>query len=326
MITVKIHGGLGNQMFEYAFARALSLKNHDSLRVDPSSLYDITPREPDRYRKKYDKTWRKDVKYRSYGLADVFAINPAFNWVARIESVVKIPYVATIVNKYYPRVFGKLGVWKYIKEKGMRFDPAYFNLKGNVYLEGYFRSEKYFKDYADTIRKDFTFRHPLEDDSARLGKEIAESNSVCLHVRRGDNVWNPASQKTHLVIPMSYYEKAVAIIKERAGKDIGIYVFSDDIEWCRTNMKFDAPLTFVGDEHKGIQDGGHLQLMSLCKHFIIPESTFSWWAAWLAPSNLPRAESRGVEGLGKIVIAPDEMFKDKTIETQDMIPEGWMRI
>ena len=314
MVTVKIHGGLGNQMLEYAFGRALALRNHDDLQVDPSSLYDITVREPDRFRKKYDTTWRKGVKYRSYGLADVFSIAPRFNMMASFESTVKIPYVATVVNKYYPALFAKMGIWKYVKEKGMRFNPAMFELAGDVYLEGYWRSEKYFKDYADAIRKDFTFRHALEGDSARLGKEIAVGNSVCLHVRRGDNVWNPASQKTHLVILMSYYERAIALMKEKAGADIKLYVFSDDIAWCRENMKFDVPIEFVGDEHKGIQDGGHLQLMSFCKNFIIPESTFSWWAAWLSSNK------------NKVVIAPDVMFKDLTIETQDMIPEGWIRI
>jgi hypothetical protein len=315
MITVRIGGGLGNQMFQYAFGRALSLRMGDRLQIDPGSLYDTTPRSYEKYRK-LDKTRRRFEKYRDYGLSTAFAINPPWNLWARFAKAVPIPYFSAAMNKYYAPMLGELGYWRYVKDEAtMRFNPSFLHCSGNTYAEGFWRSEKYFKDQEDAIRKDFTFRHRLEGETAKLGDEIAAVNAVCLHVRRGDNIWNiPGSQKTHIMSPMSYYDRAMALMKEKIGRDMKVYVFSDDPTWCEENMKFDVPYAFVGDEHAGVQDRDHLQLMSLCKHFIIPESTFSWWAAWLSASK------------DKVIICPDVMFKDKILETKDIIPEGWIRI
>ena len=315
MITVKIHGGLGNQMFQHAFARALALRTNSDLKIDPGALYDTTPRGYEKYRK-LDKTRRRFEKYRDYGISTAFAIDPPWNAWAKFTKAVPTPYFSAVMNKYYGKVFGKLGFWRYVKdEPTMRFNPAFLNLTGNLYLDGFWRSEKYFADQAEAIRKDFTFRHRLEGEAAKLGDEIATQNSVCLHVRRGDNVWNiPGSQKTHIMSPMSYYDRALALMKEKIGRDFKLYIFSDDPAWCIENMKFDVPYAFVGDELAGEQDRDHLQLMSLSKHFIIPESTFSWWAAWLSQNK------------NKVIICPDVMFKDKTLETKDIIPEGWLRI
>ena len=300
MVTTKIHGGLGNQMLEYAMGRALAIRKNTELRVDPSSLFDITP--------------RKNFTVRRYALDMVFNIEPKLNFSARIARAVKIPYFATVFNKYYPIFLAKLGYWKYIKEQGMAYDPELLEFEGDAYVNGYWRSDKYFKDQGDAIRKDFIFRHALTGEAAEVAHRISATKSVCLHVRRGDNLWNPSSQKTHIMVGMDYFDKAVALMKEKIGSDMKVFVFSDGIDWCRENMKFDVAHEFVGDEHAGVEAEGHLHLMSLAKHFILPESTFSWWAAWLSSNQ------------DKVVIAPNEMFKDKTIETKDMIPGGWIRI
>ena len=93
-----------------------------------------------------------------------------------------------------------------------------------------------------------------------------------------------------------------------------IYVFSDDIEWCRANLSFGIPTMFVGDEYAGEKGEGHMYLMSKCKYFIIANSSFSWWGAWLALFK------------DKIVICPKQWFGDASIDTSDLIPESWIRI
>jgi hypothetical protein len=304
MVTVKIQGGLGNQMFEYACARALSLHQGTGLRVDPASLFDITPRK-----------WRTP---RNYALDIVFNLEPKLNLPARIQRAINIPYAATVFNKYYPRFMGKLGHWHYLNYMDNAhhpFDPSIFELRGDVYLDGYWRSEKYFKKYSDVIRKDFTFRHELEGETAKIADQIrVAKNAVCLHVRRGDNIWNKASQKTHILSPMDHFERAIAIMKQKIGDDMTVFIFSDDMPWCCENLRLHDRQVFVGEEHAGVEARDHLQLMSLCKHFIMPESTFSWWAAWLSTYK------------DKVVICPDVMFKDASIPTKDMIPEEWIRI
>jgi hypothetical protein len=300
MVTMKIHGGLGNQMFQYAMARAMSLRLGVDIRIDPSTLVDPTP-----------KKWKTP---RNYALSTVFNIDPQFNNFAKFEYAVRIPYFAIVFNKYYPRVLGKLGYWRYVKEQSEPFHPEIAAATGDLYFDGYWRTEKYFKEYADAIRKDFTFRHELEGETAKVAEDIKNSNSVCLHIRRGDNAISPVSQKTHMVAPMTYNERAFAMMKEKAGSEIKLFIFSDDTAWCRANLRFDVPYVFVGDEHAGVEARDHLHLMSLCKNFIIPESTFSWWAAWLATN--PK----------KIVISPDKLFVHNRIDTRDMIPPEWYRI
>lgn len=300
MVTIKIHGGLGNQMFEYALGRALSLRLGANLFLDPASLFDGTP--------------RRQVSKRNYVLDQVFGIKPKLVLPARLTRRVQLYYLVTAFNRYYPRVLGMLGYWRYVREKAYHFDPSILNLKGNLYLNGFWQSEKYFKEYESVLRKDFAFRHPLPKEAARMSAEMASRESVCLHVRRGDNVWSPLSRKLHPLAPVDYYRQAVAMIKAKRGADIKVFIFSDDTAWCRENLPIDADHEFVGDEYAGPEGRDHLQLMTLCKHFIIPESTFSWWAAWLSANR------------GKIVIAPREWFRDPSIDTRDAIPAGWLRI
>lgn len=300
MITTRIHGGLGNQMFEYAMGRALSLKANDSLELDPTTLFDPT-------------RWQH-LTPRTYALNIVFNIEPKLSLPSRVVRALSIPYATRVWRRYYPPLFGKLGFWKYVAEDGFPFKPELLELRGNIYLDGFWQTEKYFKGCEDVIRKDFTFRNPLAGETAKIAHDIQNSNSVCLHVRRGDAAHNPVSQIVHILAPMKYYDDAMAKMKEKLGSNMKVFVFSDDMPWCRENLKLGVPTVFVGEEHAGLEARDHLHLMSLCKHFIIPESTFSWWAAWLSSNK------------DKVVIAPDPWFKVPTIDTRDLIPENWIKV
>jgi len=302
MTVVKMEGGLGNQMFQYALGRALSLERGGPLYVDPSPLFDPTPRKAGRF---------------PYDISTVFNINPQWVFPAKIAEKVRIPYFAMRFQRDYPRILGMLGYWTYYHEREERQftrDPHVFEIKGNIYLEGWWQTENYFKSHEDVIRRDFTFRGVLEGKKAALSREISSVPSVCLNVRRGDRV--QFSHLNHLndVVSADYYRKAVSIVKQKAGRDIKIYIFSDEIDWCRKNFTFDVPHVFVDYEYAGTRFMDYLHLMSMCKYFIIPNSTFAWWGAWL--STYPN----------KMVIIPDRWNGDFAVDARDIAPLSWVRI
>ena len=122
-----------------------------------------------------------------------------------------------------------------------------------------------------------------------------------------------ASIDTRGFVRREYYDRGIALIAPRP-KYPHVFVTLDDIEWCRENLHFDCPTTVLGHEHKGYNFGNYLTLMSRCKHFLIPNSSFAWWAAWLNPSS------------DKIGVCPRNWFRDPKIDASGMIPEGWIRL
>ncbi len=289
MIIVRLKGGLGNQMFQYALGRVLSLKNNTDLKLD-ISFFNLN---------------FKNITKRNYDL-NVFNIN------ANLATRYDIPFLFRLHNnKFITRSldFIRRLIRHKGQEKSFRFDPDICNLDKNVYLDGYWQSFKYFNGYEDVIRKDFTLNKDLPDNIKKLKKEIESSNSLCVHIRRGDYVGNAH----HEVVNIDYYKNGIAIISNKTIID-KIYVFSDDIKWCEENIKFDLPTMFVGEEYSGENAEGHLILMSACKNFVICNSSFSWWGAWFNQNK------------DKIVVAPKKWFNDQIINTSDLVPENWIRI
>lgn len=284
MITVRLQGGMGNQMFQYALGRVLSLKYSTPLVLDTDLL---------------GVRLYKGFTVREYEL-DLFDITARLlprhsSWIAKW---------CYFIRKFFEKVYHHKGV-----EKGFAFDPSVLELPDGVTLDGYWQSYKYFEHIADIIKKDFTLRKPLPSHIQKLREKIQSEHSVCLHVRRGDYIGNPLHDTT----TMEYYRQAIVVLVEKVDIE-HIYVFSDDIAWCREHLTFSYPVTFVGEEYSGERASGHFSLMRACAHFIIANSTFSWWTAWLGE----RAE--------KIVIAPKQWFGDKSIDTTDLIPGEWIRV
>ncbi len=293
MIITRLSGGMGNQMFQYALGRVLSIKNKTTLGLDLHDLLDRTPRHT-------------GFTFRNYDL-DLFNIQ------ASILSSKEIPWkyrsfgtgtVALLLGKVRRRLLHNKG-----KEHHVEVNTSILSLGPNTYLDGYWQSHKYFIGYEDVIRKDFSITASLSNEIQILKKEIQEQSSVCIHIRRGDYVGNAF----HEVVKNDYYHTALEILLKKI-KVEHLYVFSDDIAWCRDNLTFDQPTTFVGDEYAGERAIGHFALMRACSHFIIPNSSFAWWAAWLGESS------------EKIVIAPKQWFGDASIETNDRVPLEWIRI
>lgn len=296
MIVVRLKGGLGNQMFQYALGRVLSIKNNTELLFNIEAYEDKTPRP-----------FKNAMPVRDLQL-DVFTI------AGRVAQKSEIPWLYRMYGKgafmlcidaVRRRIFRHNA-----QELSFRpFTPRMLELGSNSYLDGFFQSPKYFEGYELIIRNDFTLKNIPGEAIRVLAEEISKHNSVCVHLRRGDYVGN----KAHEVVGMEYYKEGITYLGKNTAIE-KIYVFSDDIEWCKNNLIFEFPTTFVGQEYVGHKDEGHMYLMSRCRHFIIANSSFSWWAAWLA------------ECKEKIVVCPKQWFPDGSINTSDLLPEGWIRI
>lgn len=198
------------------------------------------------------------------------------------------------------------------KEKHVEVDPLFFDVKDNTYIEGVFQSEQYFKDFEAQIRADFSFKAQPISKNLELLEKIKTVNAVSLHVRRGDYVNNPETLKGHGVCGLDYYNKAIEIIAERVENPY-FFLLSDDIEWVTENLKLAYPFEVI-NHNKGEKSYEDMRLMSNCKHHIIANSSFSWWGAWLNGNT------------DKIVVAPEQWFKNPNWNSKDIIPKSWVKI
>jgi Glycosyl transferase family 11 len=292
MIIVKLMGGLGNQMFQYAFGRYLAEKHRAELKLDTRFLLDRTPRKGHRIFRNYD--------------LDIFRVQENFateQEVFHLSQRSKNPFLDKVLNKI-------LGLKRsYLLEPHFHFSETAYNAPDNIYLAGYWQAEKYFAPVQTIIREDFTYKNEMSIPAKDLLAQIKSTNSVCVNVRRGDFVTNPF----HGAFGVNYFQQADKIIRQKIA-DPAYFIFSDDIEWCKENLQFLAPSVFVTHRFAGEKFQDYLRLMSACNHFIIPNSSFAWWAVWLN------------EHRDKIVIAPEKWFNDPRYDTKDLAPSGWIRI
>jgi hypothetical protein len=285
MITVYLNGGLGNQMFQFAAAYALSKKNKRKIKLNLSN-YNINSRN--------------------------FELN-IFNLDSR---EILISDKKTILGKY---------IWKLVEHKllfffknvfferyNFVFDSSFFELSGNAHLFGYFQSEKYFNFIRDDIIKIFKFKRTSDPNYLEVVRKIKASNSVSVHIRRGDYVLNKSANAFHGVLPIAYYKKAINLIKAHVFKP-KLFLFTDDPEWVRKNFNFLGRFELI-DINRGELSYRDMELMSLCKHNIIANSSFSWWGAWL---NLNQ---------DKIVVAPKKWLRDESVPLNDIIPDSWLTL
>ncbi len=198
-------------------------------------------------------------------------------------------------------------------ERDHRYSPVEVSpLARAVYLRGYWQSDRYFSDISSTIRKELTYPEPPTGKNAELLARIREEDAICLHIRRGDYVSDPHTAAFHGVCSSAYYDRAIARLLPVAKKPI-FYVFSDDPEWARSNIIPPGETIYV-DHNSCTEPFEDLRLMSACRHFVIANSSFSWWAAWLS------------DRAGKQVIAPQKWFQSEEKDTSDQTPTDWYRI
>ncbi len=297
MIVVRFTGGLGNQMFQFALGTHLAIKNKTELKIDTTLLLDRS--QP-----------HEIVTHRNL---DIDILNVKLNLATQED----IWYFngrsfTNPMEKILNRIRWQFRKKNLVIETERNFQASILNLSDDKCLVGAWQSEKYFKAIEPEIRKLYTFKEILTGRAAELGKQIQNTNSLCLQVRRGDYVTSPVYSKTLGAMPIEYFQKSFELIKTKQSIE-HIYIFSDDIQWCKENLKWPVATTYVEDEFPELKFGTYLHLMSLCKHFIIPNSSFGWWGAWLGNHK------------EKIVIAPKKWYKDPSYKSEDIVPESWIK-
>lgn len=295
MIIVKLQGGLGNQMFQYAIGRRLSLLKQSTLKLDLSFLNDKNP--------------TAHYTIRNYEL-DPYNLVCDFSKYVETEHF----YRSNLLSK----IKRKLGSLMLVNEKGYKFNPEILELKGNIYLNGYWQSEKYFEAIRSNLLSEFSLQNSLlnkleSDKSLKRIKELINStNSVSVHFRRGDYVSDAVTSQFHGTCSINYYQNAIKQIATQISNP-HFFLFTDDPDWVKSQKiieDFQTTLAVTSNMHLD------MYLMSLCKHNIIANSSFSWWGAWLNRNE------------DKLVIAPKTWYAKDELnqQSQDLIPQNWIRL
>lgn len=295
MIYAALNGGLGNQMFQYAAARALAVKLETTLMLDVIPLY--------------SKLQLSSLAtYRKYEL-HIFPIQAKTN-----DLLFKHKYLYPFAKaQYFLNAQLNRLTYNYYKETDFAYHPQFETLTDNTYLDGHFQSERYFKSIEQIIRNEFRFVQPLNTENQSWLNKINQCNAVSVHVRRGDYVRLSKNMEKHGVTPLDYFIKAAEYIEGKIDNPV-YYVFSDDPDWARQHLNFLQNMYLV-DNNQSVETAYvDMQLMSACKHNIICNSTFSWWGAWLNNHK------------EKIVIAPEKWFNNPTINSKDIYPPEWIKL
>lgn len=288
MIITKINGGLGNQLFQYAAGRALAHHHQTDLVLNLS--------------------WFKNIPgsntHRHYQL-DLYPI------VARIANPEEVASLRMYQDRFLRRIPFLSKKWHHALEKGFQFDPHFYSHPDNTYLDGYWQSSLYFESVQAQIREELQpIAGPgLENQS--LIDQIRATNSVAIHIRRGDYVSNSAANQYHGICGLEYYQNAIKRMQASVPNP-HFYIFSDDLDWAKKNLLISDPAVFVG-HNSGDQAFQDIRLIAECQHQIIANSSFSWWGAWLNPNP------------NKIVIGPKKWFAVSK-NTSTLFPEHWIAL
>lgn len=290
-LVCRLDGGFGNQLFQYATARSIADRLGCELLLDTRTL--------------------GVQDGRAYGLNSY----PIRAQLAGPELLAALPSprssrigrLKARMGLAMPGVFALPVFWP----ESFAYDARVTRISKPVYMVGYWQSERYFGWNRARLLQDL---RPLDavGDPAALKSRIAATDSVALHIRRGDYLSNASAAAIHGVCDHAYYVAAIAHLA-RQRKDMHLFVFSDDPQWVQQNFNFDAPVVLV-NAAMGSTTQFDFEMMRHCRHHIISNSTYSWWAAWLAGHD------------SQIVVAPRHWFKDPSIPAQDVVPENWVRL
>lgn len=296
MIIVKLMGGLGNQMFQYAAARRLALQ-HGTEVVFDASYFDYCP------------TWDTPRQYELGHLCVKARFATAIE--AAEMSGFNLP-AAPRFKMIFRRLLGAGAKVNLYREEPNRFCREVLDLPDNTYLFGYWQSDRYFSDISIILREDLKIGTALEGVNKDIAVQISSTEAVAVHFRRGDYVSSAKTAAFHGNLTEAYYLRAIEELC-RTVSNPHLYIFSDDPDWVRHELTFPVPVTIVDHNppERGYED---LRLMSFCRHAIIANSSFSWWGAWL------------INNPNKVVVAPQRWFNDKSKNMPDLIPSDWLQV
>jgi hemerythrin len=283
-------------MFQFAAAKSFAINNNATLKLDISSfknkIVSETPRK-----------WALNIFKNIHG---IFADDK------EIKSIV--PTFPILLFERIYKISNKKISWlnkRHLLEKKISYAPYHFK-KTNTYFEGYWQSFRYFEQHEDIIRHLFDLSYLQQEEQLReYIADIRSATSVSLHVRRGDYLINTITKNLYPVCDVEYYKKAIEYIRQAEKQAVKIFIFSDDIEWCKKNLPVEEEHIFIRTD----TDAHDLYLMSICRHNIIANSSFSWWGAWLNTHS------------SKIVVAPSNWHKKFTPDDiNNLLPKNWIKL
>lgn len=291
-VTVFIDGGLGNQMFQYAFGRTIADRRASELYLDCTALQQsrqgVTPRE-------YSLD---SFNIRATVISNTKNSSRIKFWILR-----KWPFIANF--------------FKFNIEVNHNFQVNLTKDNSSIYFRGYWQSHLYFTENKHRIFNDFLPKSDLSINANDLIKLAESSSSVMIHVRRGDYISLKSASEYHASLNISYYKRAYENIFFHVSNPI-FFIFSDDIEWCKSEFSFIKEKVHFIPPNKLAAAWEDLIVMSHCKHQIIANSSFSWWSAWLADYRFGTTE--------RFVSAPNNWFVKETIVSSHRFPEHWLTL
>lgn len=293
MIVVRIWGGLGNQMFQYAMGYAVACGKQRELLLDTSFF---TKEHNERQTKRELDLFALPIETKDIA-------NPTKD-VSFLLPLLQKPSVNFIIRKVLPICF-RIGKFVYVKEDKLQYLPKVVSIKSdNIYYDGYWHSEKYFKKYREELLRQFTFSNDkIEEEYGTLCGGNLATETIAIHIRRGDYI----SQNNPNARGVDYYRKAIEVIKKKVS-NARICFFSDDLKWVQDNFG-DVENSILSNRKGLLNDIEEFQLMAKCRHQVISNSSYSWWAAWLNTNP------------NKVVIVP-AVWKNK----KDMMLDDWIKI
>jgi hypothetical protein len=289
MVISYISGGLGNQMFQYAAGLSLAHLRKTTLFVDV-------------------RFYGENKVHQGFELDRIFECDPLVVNDDDLDRIIGVRRHSLCQRILKLKLATALRGKHFVVEPDMRFWPDFFTLSDNCYLSGYWQSEKYFIEIQDVVRSHFTFKNIDCIKIDHYKKLMLSENSVSVHVRRGDYV----NSNFHGLCSVDYYKRAIDIIGDLISNPV-IYFFSDDIGWVKKNFACDFNVQYI-DFNKGSDSWKDMYLMTLCRHHVIANSSFSWWGAWLGNNK------------NKIVIAPERWFLKSNVNVQDVCLSSWLRL
>jgi hypothetical protein len=290
IVIVRLQGGLGNQLFQYAAARGMA--NGRKLILDSSALGSQAKNTPDTTTRFFELSVFSTLKY---------SVLPA---IALKVFTSENRFLRLVKKIFYPGLIN-------IPECPVQQARELAARSKVIYLNGYFQDENFFVQIRRTLLKELSFPDPGNFSPVWLGRILSADNAVSIHVRRGDYL-TPKALAFHGVLGPDYYQASVQLMNSRVPTP-HYFIFSDDPDWCREHLDFPGDKSIMPPGQKAWVD---LALMSKCRHNIIANSSFSWWAAWL--NDNPE----------KIIIAPRKWFADEEVNSSQctIIPDNWIKI
>jgi hypothetical protein len=301
MIITRLYCGLGNQMFQYSAGLSLAYQRSTVLKLDVS--------------------WYRDglghAGHERYGL-DCF--NAPQHFATRAETAELMGTQRGLAEARFAAILGKVGLGRFAEllptggkfylQNSFGFDPEFHSLPDDCLLDGVFQSERFFEPVSEILRTHFTFRYPPPSAVARMEEQIEATMAVAVHFRRGDMALDVGYRQTHGTVEGFYYREAFRDMRDRFPGAV-FYVFSDDLDFVKASGICPEGTVWVDcvGRHQAYDA---LRLMTRCKHFIMANSSFSWWGAWLG------------DFVGKRVVYPTPWFADMPQhDTRDLCPADW---